>query len=603
MVRNFLLAVCLLSSLSVRVAGNPDSHEYLSGIPSGWSHASKPGDNTSIHLSISLALQNIDQLETELRRVSTPDSSEYGQYQDSDEVLSKFGPSQASVAAVTSWLMESDIEHIYNNNQSISFFTTVSQANSLLNAKFDYYTDGSISKLRTLSYSIPRHLKQDIDLISPTTYFGKSTAARNIHFHKSKREMPGAATSNPPSSISVAPSCQSAITPDCVKQLYSIGNYTPTAKSGSRIGFGSFLNNSAIYADLARYEKYYGLPSQNFTKVLINNPINDQNPTTPIDAESNLDVQTILGVAHPLPITEYLTGGSPPFIPSLESPTNNNEPYLPYYEYLLSQQNEDLPQVISNSYGDEEQTVPLKYAIRTCNLIGLMGLRGITVVESSADEGLGRGCLSNDGNNKTQFEVFFPSTCPYLLSVGGTQETDPEIAWTAGSGGFSNYFPRPWYQEDVITTYLGYVDPDTKSYYTNFTNFEGRGFPDVAAHSLGPGYGVFYKGNLVNAGGNSAAAPVWAAIIALLNDARLSAGKPALGFLNPLLYHLGSTNLNDITAGGSVGCSGIHSKNSTDPSKRGFIPWASWNATVGWDPVTGLGTPNFSKLKETVLYF
>lgn len=64
-----------------------------------------------------------------------------------------------------------------------------------------------------------------------------------------------------------------------------------------------------------------------------------------------------------------------PFDASLDSPANQNEPYLPYYEYLLSQQNKDLPQVISNSYDDEEQTVPLKYAIRTCNLIGLMGLR------------------------------------------------------------------------------------------------------------------------------------------------------------------------------------------------------------------------------------
>lgn len=99
-------------------------------------------------------------------------------------------------------------------------------------------------------------------------------------------------------------------------------------------------------------------------------------------------------------------------------------------------------------------------------------------------------------------------------------------------------------------------------------------------------------------GGNSAAAPVWAAIIALLNDARLSIGKPALGFVNPLLYYLRSTGLTDITAGGSVGCNG---KNNTDNIKLGYIPWASWNATAGWDPVTGLGVPNFARLKEIVL--
>lgn len=227
-----------------------------------------------------------------------------------------------------------------------------------------------------------------------------------------------------------------------------------------------------------------------------------------------------------------------------------------------------------------------------------MDCRGITVIQSSADEGLGRGCLSNDGKNKTQFEVFFPSTCPYLLSVGGTQGVFPEIAWSAGSGGFSRYFPRPWYQDGAIESYLSEVPQDTKNYYTNFTNFNGRGFPDVAAHSIGPGYPVFYRSDLNLGGGNSAAAPVWAAIIALLNDARLSVGKPALGFVNPLLYYLGSKGLTDITTGESVGCKG---ENTTNNIKLGYIPWASWNATAGWDPVTGLGVPNFAWLKELVL--
>lgn len=227
-----------------------------------------------------------------------------------------------------------------------------------------------------------------------------------------------------------------------------------------------------------------------------------------------------------------------------------------------------------------------------------MDCRGITVIHSSADEGLGRGCLSNDGRNKTEFEVFFPSTCPYVLSVGGTQGVFPETAWSAGSGGFSRYFPRPWYQNMAIKTYLGEVPQDTKNYYSNFTSFNGRGFPDVAAHSIGPGYPVFYRGDWNFAGGNSASAPVWAAIIALLNDARLSVGKPALGFVNPLLYYLGSTGLTDIIAGGSVGCNG---KITTDNIKLGYIPWASWNATAGWDPVTGLGVPNFAWLKELVL--
>lgn len=114
---------------------------------------------------------------------------------------------------------------------------------------------------------------------------------------------------------------------------------------------------------------------------------------------------------------------------------------------------------------------------------------------------------------------------------------------------------------------------------------------------------VFYGGSLAPSGGTSAACPTFSATIALLNDARLRAGKPALGFLNPFLYLLGFTALNDITAGGSVGCDGINPQTGQPVPGASIIPFAHWNATEGWDPVTGLGTPNFEKLKDLVLAF
>lgn len=223
-------------------------------------------------------------------------------------------------------------------------------------------------------------------------------------------------------------------------------------------------------------------------------------------------------------------------------------------------------------------------------------------MESSGDLGVGSGCKSNNGQNKTEFEPIFPATCPYVTSVGGTQALTPEVAWDSGSGGFSNYFPRTWYQEAAVETYLNkYISDATKQYYSQYTNFSGRGFPDVSAHSLTPDYAIVYGGEVEGTGGTSAASPVFAAVIALLNDARLAAGKPALGYLNPFLYALGYKGLNDITGGGSVGCNGVDGQDGETVPGGGIVPWASWNATVGWDPVTGLGTPNFQKLKEIVL--
>jgi tripeptidyl-peptidase-1 len=120
-------------------------------------------------------------------------------------------------------------------------------------------------------------------------------------------------------------------------------------------------------------------------------------------------------------------------------------------------------------------------------MIGMLGLRGISVLESSGDTGVGAACRANDGSNATQFTPTFPGTCPYITSVGGTQAVTPEVAWDAGSGGFSNYFKQAWYQTAAVENYLkNHISPSTKKYYESYTNFAGRGFPDISAHSLTP---------------------------------------------------------------------------------------------------------------------
>jgi tripeptidyl-peptidase-1 len=241
--------------------------------------------------------------------------------------------------------------------------------------------------------------------------------------------------------------------------------------------------------------------------------------------------------------------------------------------------------------------VPFNYAELTCDLIGLLSLRGITNLFSSGDSGVGDGCLAPDFKT-VEFMPSFPATCPYVTAVGGTVAVTPEVAWNLSTGGFSSYFPRPSWQEATLKKYLQTeVSNETFKYYAAYTNWSGRAFPDVAAHSLTPNFQVVYAGKLDGSGGTSAASPIWAAIVGLLNDARLRAGKPALGWLNPLLYLAGAGRdaLIDITDGYAVGC--------LPPSLNGsgVVLGARWNATVGWDPVTGWGTPDFQRLKDFVL--
>lgn len=151
------------------------------------------------------------------------------------------------------------------------------------------------------------------------------------------------------------------------------------------------------------------------------------------------------------------------------------------------------------------------------------------------------------------------------------------------SGGFSNVWPRPAYQEQAVSTYL---QTTIGNNFTGLFNATGRGFPDVAAQSVN--YHVIDKGRDSAVQGTSAAAPTFNGIVTLLNSARLQAGQPTMGFLNPWLYSNASAAMNDITTGASTGCDGqarFHGQPNGSPN----IPGASWVAAPGWDAVTGLG--------------
>jgi tripeptidyl-peptidase-1 len=277
-----------------------------------------------------------------------------------------------------------------------------------------------------------------------------------------------------------------------------------------------------------------------------------------------------LGIGYPTPLFAYNTGGSPPFIPSLSTPTDTNEPYLTFLNYVLAQ--DKLPYVFSSSYGDDEQTVPQSYAIRACAGFAQLGARGITYLVSSGDSGVGSDdtCFSNDGKNTSMFTPAFPTSCPWVTSVGATANFNPETAVTrfASGAGFSNYFTAPEYQQKTVNKYIASLN----GLYDGLYNKTGRAYPDLAAQ--GNLDAIVWGGRTVRVGGTSASSPTVAAILALVNDALIAAGKPQLGFLNPFLYGSAYRTFTDVTIGSSFGC-----------NTKGFP------AQAGWDPVTGFGTP------------
>lgn len=112
-------------------------------------------------------------------------------------------------------------------------------------------------------------------------------------------------------------------------------------------------------------------------------------------------------------------------------------------------------------------------------MFGKLGLRGVSIVFSSGDTGVGSACQTNDGKNTTRFLPIFPAACPYVTSVGGTRYVQPEQAVFFSSGGFSDRFKIPSYQKDSVKDYLKILGNRWDGLY----NRHGRGFPDVAAQA------------------------------------------------------------------------------------------------------------------------
>lgn len=153
-----------------------------------------------------------------------------------------------------------------------------------------------VQKLRTLEYSIPEVLEKHIDLISPTTFFGRT----KVH----------AAIPPPEQLDSSSRNCHRYIEPKCVAQMYNFSEFRYWNPKKLHIGFTSFLNQSAQIEDLIQFQTHFGLPLKSLKTVIINGGNNHQNPRGK-NSEANLDSQWISAVTQNLEVTQFITGGKP----------------------------------------------------------------------------------------------------------------------------------------------------------------------------------------------------------------------------------------------------------------------------------------------------
>ncbi|KAK0620719.1 tripeptidyl-peptidase-like protein [Immersiella caudata] len=604
--------------------------EKTEGLPPGWVLRGNAKGSEKISVSVVLKEPGIEALKHKiLQRSADPDHPEFGGRHMSREEIQQYRKAdRKAVNSVTSWLKSNGVGDLKVEGSFINFIATVNLLELLFQAHLSHYSfgDDSTSFLRTLNYTVPANLRDSIDFVHPITNFiaprgGRGKGPSSSAVLPTSTTTPSltlAPTSKTPTydvpivwpTLTLTPDdpywggdhtwedqepdypCLTGTYPECIRELYNI-TYNATGPSPSRFGVAGFLEQWLHHQDVSLFidnlaPELKSLSSPyNYTVELFRNGTNPQPEFASSGIEAALDVEYALALGYPSQVVYYITGGRGTKLdkngvplPEIES---DNEPYLEFLEDLLAKPDADLPHVLSVSYADDELGIPRPYALKVCDLFAALSARGVSVFVATGDGGAaGTGqtrCVSNDGANRRMYIPTFPASCPYVTSVGAVSNIAPPLSGADySSGGFSNYFARPVWQQAAVQPYVDYMVRTNDTERLPLFNRTGRAMPDISA--IGSAFQIYQNGNLQQVLGTSASTPVVAAMVSLVNDARMRAGKPSLGWLNPVLYSERVKRvLKDVTWGRSYGCYFPDGTSSL-----------GWRAGKGYDCVTGLGT-------------
>jgi kumamolisin len=344
-----------------------------------------------------------------------------------------------------------------------------------------------------------------------------------------------------------------SFTPTALAKLYNF----PTGVDGSGECIGIIeLGGGFRPQDLAAYFGSLGLPTPSVKAVLVDHGHNHPTNANSADGEVMLDIEVAAAVAPRAAVAVY-------FAP------NTSQGFLDAVTTAVHDAVHK-PSVISISWGAAEANWTAQSMTQFDQAFQAAATMGVTVCCASGDNG------SADGMPDGRPHVDFPASSPHALGCGGTKlvasgkTITSETVWNEGrdsatGGGVSGFFAVPGYQASAHVPTVAH------------STHRGRGVPDVAGDAdPATGYNVRVDGQTFVIGGTSAVAPLWAGLIALLNQ---KLGHP-VGFLNPLLY--GSLAGRGVTHDVASGNNGAYS------------------ARAGWDACTGWGSPNGAKLLQAL---
>jgi len=580
--RRYLLVWLLLAA--VRCATLVHQHQPEGFTFSHYNKGAKVLDSVKSHeFTFAIKENNIDKLESLLAKVSDPQNTEYyGNYMSKTEI-EKMTFNKEGFDAVKKFSLEHNFEILGEYKNLIKARAPLKKLVEVFNTEFYSYHKAKNNKnkrdknqiTRCLSYVMPAALEghvahiYSLTDIPPPIYGGEPPSSKLDNFTISS------ANSRKLGGITYG------VTPQVLYDFYGI---TGSVSQGNQSIFAS-LGQTYSEEDLSLFQSYFGLSDNPIVRNVNRKPQSLSYCNTNIDdcAESSLDVQYITAAGIDGPTTHWYQ--------SDDSATYMYTDNI-FLEWAYNVSYTDFPPLVhSISYGSYE--ILLDDAVLdlfSAEMIKL-GLRGITVIAASGDDGVaGYLFRSAYGLKMSQCYMYasFPASNPYVTAVGGTSgpenqdSSTTEIACSVKTGqtittggGFSNYYSLPSWQSAAVNTYVN----NNKAKASPYSAY--RGYPDISM--AGESYVVAIGGYLYYVSGTSASAPVYAGLVSLVNSYRLSQGWSAVGFMNSAIYSNNGAFANDVLSGDNY-CT---SESNRCCTSVGFTCGSSW------DPVTGFGTINY----------
>jgi Pro-kumamolisin, activation domain len=550
------------------------------------------------HLRFELALRPRDPvgLLRFIREVSNPSSPLYRHYLRKGQFGRRFGPTLATIDKIIGRLRADGMHvgHVSANRLLIAVTTTVSVAEAAFRVRIGRYrlasrkvVDSNTGAPRVPS-SIARYIQSIVGL-DDLAVAAPAELERPPRGALRARARPGRSDDLAPGqpqpcagAAGVTSSFTHVWTSDDIAQAYDFGPLYEAGDFGAGESIAVFGGWAYSASDVSAFQACYG------THVpIITEPVDGGNST--VSVEGTTDIETIVGLAP------RLSG-----ILFYEVPDNASDDPDEFSAIEIN----DGARVVNVS---ENVCEPVARAAGVISaedsIFWAMAAQGQTVLVASGDTGA-QGCIPKGfvppagATPSPSVDVNDPASQPWVTGVGGTNlnglgnmpwSPPSETAWGGSGGGISQLWPMAPYQQHA--TAPGVINGLSSGVPCGISSVKGlycREVPDVSANG-GQWFVVYYGGSWSGLGGTSLSAPIWSALIALIDDSSARCRKAAVGFINPSLYQLAAStpaDFNQITPGGS--------NNDYGP------PGSPYPATSGYDMVTGLGSPAGANLAQSL---